>query len=127
MIYHVALHMSCQHLFTAPLPFAFPQYTGAPTGVQRGGQEPSQEKQCHCYSPLPGRADTLCAGCSLSKAGINAGYPVINTTQAALVVLQVFILHIYCDCCLLMISDEILIYRGERPFLETFMADQHYL
>lgn len=43
MIYRVALYTGCLHLFTAALPFALPQYIGAPTDVQRRGQESSQE------------------------------------------------------------------------------------
>lgn len=124
MIYHVALYTWALHLFTAPPPF---QYIGAPPDVQSGGQWSSQEKQCHCCSPLSGHAAIVCACCSLCKCGINAGYPIINITPAALVQLQAFIMYIYRGCCLLMISGELLIYRGGRSFSEPFMADQHYL
>lgn len=123
MICHVALYMCWLHLFAAPLPFAFPQYIGAATDIQRGGQESSQEKQCHCYSQLPGHAAIICASCSLSKCGISAGYPIINITQAALVQLQAFIVHIYHGCCLLIIGGEMVIYTGGKPFSEPFMAD----
>lgn len=73
MIYHVALYMCWLHVFAAAFPFAFPQYREAARDIQRGGQESSQEKQCHCYIPLPGHAAIVCTSCSLSKCGINAG------------------------------------------------------
>lgn len=79
VIYHIALDTCCLHLFAAPLPFAFPQYLGAPTDFQRGGIITG--KAVWCYSPLTGHAAIVCASCSLSKCGINAGYLIINITE----------------------------------------------
>ena len=112
---------------TSSVTFPLLQSIGAPTDLQRRGQESSQGMQCQHYSPLPGHATIVCANHSLSKHGIDTGYPITNVTPAASVQLQAFIMHIYRGSCPLMISDGLLIYRDGRPFSEPFVAGQHCL
>lgn len=83
--------------------------------------------QCHDYSPLTGHATIVCVHHSLFKCGVDTGYPIKNVTPATSVQLQAFIMHMYWDSCVLVISDGLLIYRGGRQFSEPFVAGQHWL
>lgn len=111
-IYMLSALLHC----TSSVTFAVLWSRGAPTEVQRRGQESSQEMQCHHY--MTGHATIFCANHSHSKCGIDTGYPITNVTPAASLQFQIFIMYVHWGSFSLMISNELLIYRGGRPFSE---------